>query len=108
MGNPISATLEFAIANLIRQRACTKLVDLNLSIQIAVYPKDAVKDAEDARLIRADTIGRLASQANQTLKSHLILDDSNVSQGWHDDQGVVFLGDIRLSIRQFIIAGPKR
>lgn len=89
VGHAISATLEFAIDNLLQHEMGKRLIDLNLGVQVAVYPKDAIRLPEDARLIRLDTIARLTSEANQKLKSRLIVDDPNIFQLAPDGRPVV-------------------
>jgi hypothetical protein len=54
-------------------------VTLNLSIEIAVYPRDALQDS-GARLIRTDVLAQLESEADKTLKRRLILNDPNIFQ----------------------------
>jgi hypothetical protein len=89
VGDSISAVLEFAIENLVRKENRTRLLDLNVSVEVAIYPKNAIRDQEDARLIRADTIGRLASQGNKRLQPRLVLDDPNIFQIAPDGRPVV-------------------
>jgi hypothetical protein len=89
VGNAISATLEFAIDKLVRHEMGKRPIDLNLSVQVSVYPKDGIRDQEDARLIRLDTIARMASEANQKEKSRLVVDDPNIFQLAPDGRPVV-------------------
>jgi hypothetical protein len=89
LGNAISSTLEFAIDHLLGREQEKCLVGLNLSVQITVYPQDALRHPDDARLIRTDVLDRLESEPNRRLNSRLILDDPNVFQLAPDGRPVV-------------------
>jgi hypothetical protein len=88
-GDAVAETLEFAIDNLLRRETEKCLVNLNLSVQVAVYPRDGLRDPDDARAIRSDTLSRLASETNKQLKARLIINDPGTFQLAPDGRPVV-------------------
>ena len=59
-GHAIASSLEYAIECLLQGDTKKRVTDLNLSIEITIYPRNALRDQEDARLIRMDVLSSLA------------------------------------------------
>src|SRR5262249_60648239 len=77
-GHAIASTLEHAIECLLQGDTKKRVIDLNLSIEITVYPQNALRDQEGARLIRMDVLSSL--KANERNKSRLVTSDPNIFQ----------------------------
>jgi hypothetical protein len=90
-GTAIASTLEYAIEHLVRGEPNSNLIDLNISVEITVYPRDAIQNVDDARLIRSDLLGRLGSEANKETKSRLIINDPGLFQLAPDGRPVVLV-----------------
>ena len=55
-GHSIASSLEYAIEYLLQGDTKRRVTDLNLSIEVTIYPRNALRNQEDARLIRMDVL----------------------------------------------------
>jgi hypothetical protein len=110
-GHSIASSLEYAIECLLQGDTKKRVADLNLSIEITVYPRNALRHQEDARLIRMDVLASL--EANKRTESRLVTDDPNIFQLAPDGRPVVLkamplsAGEPNVSIATYFPRGER-